>query len=170
MNHGKLNIDLPFPIIVFNGNDIDVIQETEHYLMCKKSRIPILAKFKETIMDCYGNEYIRTDIKPLKHINMFYGFSLPFGGFGVCYLEIKIEKIKALSNDELKERGRKIINSKRKLYSGTTLNFKKWEKEFYDLADKEDILRYLFYFAKYEYYVAPDNGDQRWRARRYLKP
>jgi hypothetical protein len=163
---GKINIDVSFPIISMTNNDVQVFQQVVDYAICRKKSIEKLKKLNEQILDSTGILYKRGDIFPLKRVNFFGGFSLKFASFGVWYVEKEFIKLKLLTDEELKIQGRDVLRKKAKLFEGTTLNIKKWAKEFEGLTERDDLLRYLFYFAGPSYYHTPDISDRQWRSRR----
>lgn len=145
---GKTNIELSFPIISIIGKDVEVMKGLDEYTICLKSFIPNLNKLNEYIIDSQGNFYKRKEVISLGYINFLRGFSLKFAGFGVCYVDKKLEKLKELTVEELKEKGKNIIKYKKRYYNETTLNISKFENEFEILGKREDVLRHLFFFAE----------------------
>lgn len=163
---GRINIEISFPIISFTMNDIYLSQTIKTYAIAKEAQIPQLNKIDEFVIDSDGELYKRKSIKFLNYINYINGFSLKFAGFGTCYLDIELDKIKTLSTIELFDYGIKILALNEDFYSDTTLPIQKWKIEFGSLSDREDILRYMFYFANTSYYYNPDKNDNKWRDRR----
>jgi len=168
MREGKINIQIPFPIILLVETEVSVVQTLKDYLVCKKSYIPILRNLEETLIDSQGNLYKRVGVSPLGFINVLAGFRFKYAGFGVCYVAKEIEKLGLISGEELKKKGEQIIKHKKGFYNETTLEIERWKAEFDMLRDREDILRYLFYFASPSHYNNPDIRDERWRSRRRL--
>ena len=170
MVKGKLNLELSFPIILLVENQVSIAQEPAEFLIRKRSYIPTLRKLEEKIIDADGNAYRNTGITALGNINWFGGFSLSYTGFGVCYVSRELVKTGHLSVEELKAEGRTILQSRKRYFGGTTLNIKKWAAEFKNLTHREDVLRYVFYFAGTSYYKNPDANDKEWRSLRGFLP
>jgi hypothetical protein len=70
-----------------------------------------------------------------------------------------------LTVHELKQLGFDIVKSNKKHYKETTLDIPRWEQEFNFLTEKEDCLRYLFYFSDTSRFYDPDKKDVGWRER-----
>lgn len=165
MKQGLLTLDISFPIIVRIENDFSVMQNIQEYTTCLRSYIPALNILPESIIDANGIMYKRGEVIFLKYINAFKGFSIKYGGFGVSYVQKQLSKIKDLTVNELKDIGLDIIKSNQNFYSGTALDIQKWQDEFKILTDKENCLRYLFYFADTSRFYDPDKKDMNWRER-----
>ncbi len=165
---GKLNIHVPFPIISISEHDMYVSASLETYAVAKKSSIPELNNFSELIIDAQGVLYRRTSIRALQYINIFRGFSLGGAGFGFCYLDVELEKIIILSIEELKNYGNNAVEFNMEYYEGTTLPIKKYKTTFNALEEREDVLKYLFFFAGADYFHPPDATESDWREKRKL--
>lgn len=162
--------ELSFPVISIIGKEFIVSQTPQDYFVCKKDYIPELSKLKENVIDANGIQFIRGKVSFVKYINAFQGFSLKAGGFGVAYVHKQIDKIKDLSVDELKEIGQDIMKSKRNHYVNVDINIKNWKVEFKLLNDKDEVLRYMFFFADTHRFYHPGIRDNNWRKRRgYVK-
>jgi hypothetical protein len=161
-------INIAFPILCIYEGRAEVIQRYEKISRARKARIPGMKKLLQPILDCNGNEYSIIDITPKGYINPFFGFSLGHAGFGVCNLDIEYEKVKALSVEELKLIGGKIIRLNEEFYTDRDLQVERWVSEFNGLSNREDVLRYMFYLANPLYYNDPGVIDTNWRDRRYV--
>jgi hypothetical protein len=109
----------------------------------------------EFIIDAKGNYYKRKEITSLGYINILGGFSLKFAGFGVCYVDKKLEKLNELTIEELKAKCKSIIKSKKSFYNATDINIKQLEKQLETVDNREFILDYLFFFAEPSYFDLP---------------
>jgi len=158
--------DLSFPIISIIGNEFIVSQTPQDYFVCRKDYIPELSKLKESIIDANGIHYIRGKVSFIKYINAFKGFSLKAAGFGVAYVNKQIDKIKDLSVDELKGIGQDIMRSNGNHYVNVDMDIKNWKEEFTLLKDKDEVLRYMFFFADTHRFYHPGIRDNNWRKRR----
>ena len=163
---GKINITVSFPIVLIEPGFAEVCQSLSKLTVGLKSSVPILNKRRRLIIDSDGFLYEIVLMKPLQYINFLKGFSLRWTGFGVCYMDIELAKIGPLSQEELVEYGLKIIKWKQNYFNETTLPIKERRAEFIKLKYKEDVLRYLFYFAGTEYYFSPEINDIDWRSRK----
>ena len=167
MNENNFLItDLSFPIISIIGKEFIVSQTPQDYFVVKKDYIPELNKLKENIIDANGIKYIRGKVSFVKYINAFQGFSLKAGGFGAAYVNKQIDKIKDLSVDEIKQIGQDIMKSNRNHYVNVDINIKNWEEEFKLLNNKDEVLRYIFFFADTSRFYHPGIRDNDWRKRR----
>lgn len=162
---GTLNINISFPIISNIENQFYVSQTILNYTVCKRSYIPILSRLNESIIDSEGVHYKRKEVSFTSYINLLGGLSLKYGGFGASFVHKNVEKLKILSTEQLKETGNKILSYKQDFFSRTDLPIEKWRKEFEILEEREDVLRYLFYFTDTSRYHNPDIKDSQWRER-----
>ena len=168
---GKRNFfvtDLSFPIISIIENEFIVSQSPRDYFVCVRDHISELNKMKESIIDANGIQFIRGKVSFVKYINAFKGFSLKVGGFGAAYVNKQIDKIKDLSADELKEIGQDIMKSNKDHYVNVDINIKTWKEEYKLLNDKDEVLRYMFFFADTYRFYHPGIRDNNWRTRRGL--
>ncbi len=167
---GRINIDISFPIIsIFKdgeNSDVYVAQTVQAYTVGKKSYTNKPSGLFEIIIDSNGVLYKKNSAQPLGYINIFRGFSLKSAGFGVCYFDVELEEISVLSIQELKHYGFEILEINSSFYEGTMLPIEKWRVEFERLTSREDVLRYMYYFAGTSYYKYPDNEDHTWRERK----
>ena len=111
-----------------------------------------------------GNLYSEINVERLGYSNFLFGFNLASTS-STYFANIYLEKIQELSIEELKGTGFDILKSNENFLSGTALNIKKWQVEFKTLHDREDVLRYIFYFVDTSRYHNPDIKDTNWRER-----
>lgn len=139
MKKGLINKYISFPIIVIVDEEYSVDKTVSDYTICKKSAIPTLLKREEFVIDSEANYYKRTDIAFLTYINPFFGFSLKYAGFGVCYVEKKLELIKNLNIDELKNIALNYIKGHKQLFQNSGINPEKIMKIIVALNQKEEV-------------------------------
>lgn len=138
---GLINKDVVFPVIVIIEGEYSVDETISEYTICKKSAIPDMEKRNEFVIDAEANYYKRIDISFLRYINPFWGFSLKYAGFGVCYAEKKLELIKSLDIDELKETYLTYIREHCEQFEDVGLDTMRMILEVKDLTTKEEVFR-----------------------------
>jgi hypothetical protein len=162
---GSLNLELLFPVISSYKNRFWVSQNPSKFTVCSNA---FLEQFKNDkdykIIDAAGNLYHEYRIERLGYTNFFFGCTL--GSTSSTYFaNIFLEKIKEMSLQELTQVGIQIIRSNEKYFSGTMLDIERWEAEFVLLDKKDDVLRYMYYFADTSRYNNPDMKDLQWKER-----
>ena len=163
---GQINIEISFPTIGISGNEFWVIQHRDDFTICNNKFLKEFneSKTKLNFLDSTGGYYRCSKIEKIGYTNILWGFNLVTMG-STFFANIYLEKNEELSIDELKKMGISILNFQKEYFSGTTLDIRKWKLEFLALKDKEDILRFLFYFGDPGRYNDPDTKDLQWRER-----
>jgi len=166
---GLINIDISFPIIIHYFGEFGVIQLRHQLTKTNKNFIENFNQKKSefVIIDSIGCRYILNKIEKLGYTNMFWGFSLANAGVSSYFADIYLEPLGELSTQELKELGFEILKSKENYFEEVDLDseIKNWKKEFEQLTDRENVLRYMFYFADISRYLSPSDNDANWRKR-----
>jgi hypothetical protein len=155
MKQGNLNINPSFPIIVKTGSEFSVSKNIRDYTTCLRSYIPTLNQLTETGLDSEGYLYERGRVQFLKYINIFRGFSLKYAGFGACFTQIDLRRVKQLTVQEIKNLGIEIITANREFYQGAGIDISTLEHQFTILPGRALCLKYLFHFADINQFPAP---------------
>jgi hypothetical protein len=166
-NKGSINLEIVFPIISIFKTEFSVVQTKNQFTICNNQFLEQLKKNygDYRVLDSLGNLYSNNKIERLGYTNILFGFNLA-GGTSTYFANVYLEKISELSIEELKKIGFNILKSKKDFFSGTMLNIKKWQAEFKELDNREDVLRYIFYFVDTSRYRNPDSKDLKWRENR----
>jgi hypothetical protein len=152
---GKLNIEINFPILILVGGTANVYISKEEYTICKREHIEILKQVQEILIDAQGNSYTRTEIIPLENINKLNGFSMKHLGFGYCYVERNVAKLTTMTATELKIEAKQLLQWQLANKIKEQEQIQRLAPMLDTITEREDILRYLFYFAEPSYFETP---------------
>ena len=155
MKKGQLNIELQFPIISIIDKDVSVFKTKKEYLTCLKSYIPVLNKLTEFIIDNNGTLYKRKTVKPLNYINFLNGFSIKYGGFGVCYVDKQVELLSELNHLELLNWNTKILKINKNSLKAGNIDVLELENNISNELDSKILIKYLFYISEPTFFIKP---------------
>lgn len=175
----RINIEIQMPVIHKNDSltegytSYGVYQCQDDILICNNNYLKMIEDgeiFNEELIDCNGILYKVKYREKLSPVNSFWGIFLPNSGFLKYHINLYLQEIQLLNENELKQIATEILKEKDDFFYNTLLPIEKWYKELQNIEDRNDILRYLFYFADPGRYYTPDQNDVNWKQRKGIVP